>query len=245
MLKAVIDKLEDAAEAVRGEYKQGDGGKFYLDVTGFEEGTGHPAVGELVRAKKREADEATAQKATAAKFKIELDEAKEALHKRLQGKVDKSDLEALDKSYLQKLADADAAGKQREGSLSASLREVLVDREARAIATGIALDTNAADLLAESVQRRLTVEITTEGKAVTRVLGLDGKPSAASLEDLKKEIVATPKYHALLSGSKASGSGATPGGSGSGAPSGSKNKNTATMSPSELVAHIDAKHAVG
>ncbi len=245
MLKAVIDKLEDADEADRKHYKPLDGGGFYADVDGLGEGTKHPSVGELVRAKRREADEATKQATAAAKFKAELNEAQEALHKRLQGKVDKSDHEALQASYEKKLADAAAESQTREGSLSASLREVLVDREARALATGIALDTNAADLLAESVQRRLTVEITTDGKAVTRVLGADGKPSAASLDDLKKEIVATPKYHALLSGSKASGSGATPGGSGSGAPSGSKQKNMALMSPAELVATIDAKHAAG
>jgi hypothetical protein len=245
MLKAIVDKLEDVAEPMRGEYKQGDGGKFYLDVTGFEEGTGHPAVGELVRAKKREAEAATARATEASKLKTELDAAKEALHKRLQGKVDKTDLEALDLSYQEKIKTLQTEGQAREGSLSASLREVLVDREARAIATGIALDNNAAELLTDFVQRRLTVEITTEGKAVTRVLGADGKPSAASLEDLKKEIVATPKYHALLSGSKASGSGATPSGSGSGAPSGNKDVNTAKMSPADLVARIDAKRTAG
>jgi hypothetical protein len=244
MLKAVVDKLEDVSEAVRGEYKQGDGGKFFLDISGLEEGTGHPAVGELVRAKKREADEAATHKTTAAKLKGELEQAQEAMRKRLMGKVDKSDLEALEVDYNKRLADLKAEGDQHAGALSASLREVLVDREANALAAGIALDANAASLLAESVQRRLTVEITTEGKAVTRVLGPDGKPSAATIDDLKKEIVATPKYHALLSGSRASGGGATPGGSGGGAPSGSKG-NTATMSPTDLVARLDAKRAAG
>jgi hypothetical protein len=217
MLKAVIDKIEDVAEAFRGEYTAGEGGKFFLQLTGLEEGTGHPAVGELVRAKKREADAATARTAEAMQLKADLAKVKEDLHNRLKGKVDQSDLEALEKSYQQKLADAATETTTVRTSLGASLREVLVDREARALAVGIALDANAAELLAESIQRRLSVEITSEGKAVARVLGIDGKPSAASLDDLKKEIVATPKYHGLLLASKASGSGAASGGSASGA----------------------------
>lgn len=240
MLRAIIDKLDDVAEAVRGEYKQGDGGKFYLDVTGFEEGTGHPAVGELVRAKKREADAAAAKAAEAAKYKADLDKTREDLHNRLKGKVDQSDLEALTKDYERKLTEAQTTSKQEKDTLSASLREVLVDREARALAASIALDSNAAELLTESLQRRLVVEIGTDGKASTRVLGPDGKLSAASLEEFKKEVLATPKYSALLSGSKASGSGATPGGSGSGAP-GDSTANTATMTPAQLAARIDAK----
>jgi hypothetical protein len=244
MLKAVIDKLEDVAEAVRGEYKAGEGGKFFLDVTGLEEGTGHPAVGELVRAKKREADEATKHATTAAKLKTELAEANEALHKRLQGKVDKSDHEALQASYEKKIKDATDEWTAKINGRDAIIRAKFVESEALSLAKGIALDDNAADLLSESVQRRLSVEITTEGEAVTRVLGPDGKPSAASLDDLKKEIVATPKYHALLSGSKASGSGAASGSSGGGAPSG-KVKNMATMTPAELVAAVDAKRAAG
>jgi hypothetical protein len=220
MLNAVIDKLEDADEADRKHYKPLDGGGFYADVGGLGEGTKHPSVGELVRAKKRESEAATAKAAEAATLKADLEKAREDMRKRLTGKVDKSDLEALESDYNKRIADLKAESDKQLCGRDAIIRDRFVESEARTLATAIALDANAADLLAESVQRRLSVEITTEGKAVTRVLGVDGKPSAASLDDLKKEIVATPKYHALLSGSKASGSGATSGSSGSGAPSG-------------------------
>lgn len=220
MLKAIIDKLEDVDETDRKHYKPLAGGGFYADIDGLGEGTKHPAVGELVRAKKYESDEATAHKATAAKLKTDLEQAREDLRKRLAGKVDKSDLEALEADYNKRLADLKAQDERQLSERDKIIREKFVESEAKLLAGAIALDTNAADLLADFVQKRLTVEITSEGKAVTRVLGADGKPTAASLDDLKKEIVATPKYHPLLSGSKASGSGAQSGGSGSGAPSG-------------------------
>lgn len=234
-MKAIVDKIEDVAEGLRGEYAAGEGGKFYLKLEGLEDGSGHPAVGELVRAKKREADTATAKAAEAAKYKTERDEAQEALHKRLQGKVDKTDHEALQASYEKKIKDGDDAWQAKLNGRDAIIREKFVENEARTLAASVALDTNAADLLAESVQRRLTVEITTEGKAVTRVLGPDGKPSAASLDDLKKEIVATPKYHTLLSGSKASGSGASGSQGASGASNGGS-VNWMSGSPTELAA---------
>lgn len=234
-MKAIVDKIEDVAEGLRGEYAVGEGGKFYLKLEGLEEGSGHPAVGELVRAKKREADEATKQSTAAAKFKTERDEAQEALHKRLQGKVDKTDHEALQASYEKKIKDEADAWQTKLNGRDSIIREKFVDSEARALASAIAVDTNAADLLAESLQRRIAVEITTEGKAVTRVLGPDGKPSAASLEDLKKEIVATPKYHTLLSGSKASGSGASRSQGASGAGTGGS-VNWMNGSPTELAA---------
>lgn len=217
MIKAVIDKIEDADEADRKHYKAGDGGKFYLDVTGLDEGTAHPAVGALVRAKKAASDESAARGAEAAKFKVEAEKAREDLHNRLKGKVEQSEYEALQKSYDQKLADATTNFTAQLTGRDSIIKDKFVVSEALSLATAIALNSDAAELLSESIQKRLTVEITTEGKAVTRVLGADGKPSAATIKDLKEEILATPKYAALLSGSKASGSGATPGAPGSGA----------------------------
>jgi hypothetical protein len=217
MLKAVVSKLEDVAEADRGHYKPLASGGFFAEIEGLEEGTTHPAVGELVRAKKREADAATEYKTASAKLKTDLEQAREDLRKRLSGKVDKSDLEALEADYNKRLADLKADGEKQLGGRDSIIREKFVESEAVALAAGIALNPDAATLLAESIQRRLAVEITTEGKAVTRVLGPDGKPSAASLADLKTEILATPKYLPLLLASRASGSGASSGGSASGA----------------------------
>jgi hypothetical protein len=207
MIKTVIDKLEDVTEALRGEYKQGADGKFYVELDKLPDN--HPVLDGLLKAKKRVAAEKEEVAAQLAATKAALDKAKNDLHDRLKGKVEKSDLEALEESYKTKLADAEAKGKETETKLTASLRDVLVDSEARRLASKLAVDPDAADLLSESIQRRLTVEISTDGKAATRVLDATGKPSAASLEDFEKEIVATKKYSGLLLGSRASGSSAS------------------------------------
>lgn len=218
-MKAIVDKIEDVAEGLRGEYVAGEGGKFYLKLEGLEAGSDgkHPAVLELLRAKQHSNTELQTVKQELADAKKATKDAQDALHARLSGKVDKSDLEALEKSWGQRLTDAQTEHTKQISARDASLREVLVTREALAMASRLAVE-GSAPLLAKSITERLSAEITTDGKAITRVLGADGKPSAASLADLEKEILATPMYKPLLLGSKASGSGAT-GSSSSGASS--------------------------
>jgi hypothetical protein len=214
MIKLVIDKLEEVAEAIRGEYKAGSDGKFYADV-GDRIPDNHPAVGALVRAKQHVADERDTAIEAAKAAKAEVEKLKGDMHERLKGKVPQGDLEALEKSYQAKIADAEKAGGVVADGLRASLRSVLVEKEAQRIAGKIAVDSDAAETLSELIQKRLTVEIGTDNRASTRVLDSAGKPSAATLEDYEKEIVATKKYAGLLSASKASG-GSAPGSTGAG-----------------------------
>lgn len=208
-MKVIFDKVEDAQESIRSELKPLSGGGFYLPLEGLEAGSErkHPAVAELLSAKQHSNTELQTVKQELADAKKATKDAQDALHARLSGKVDKGDLEALEKSWGQRLADAQAGHGREKQALEASLREVLVTREALAMASRLAVE-GSAPLLAKSISERLSAEITTEGKAITRVLGPDGKPSAASIADLEKEILATPMYHPLLLGSKASGSGA-------------------------------------
>lgn len=234
-MKAIVDKLEDIAEGLRGEYAAGEGGKFYLKIEGLEAGSGskHPAVLELLNAKQHSNTELQTVKQELAAAKMATKDAQDALHARLSGKVDKTDLEALEKSWGQRLTDAQTAHGKEKTALEASLREVLVTKEALALASKLAVE-GSAPLLAKSIGERLSVEITSEGKALTRVLGPDGKPSAATLADLEKEIVATPMYHPLLLGSKASGSGASGSRGTSGAGAGSGSVNWMSGNPTEL-----------
>jgi hypothetical protein len=234
-MKAIVDKIEDVAEGFRGEYVAGEGGKFYLKLEGLEAGSGHPATAELLRAKQHSNAELQTVKQELQDAKKATKDAQDALHARLSGKVDKSDLEALEKSWGQRLADAQGAHGKEKTALEASLREVLVTREALAMASRLAVE-GSAPLLAKSISERLSAEITSEGKAVTRVLGPDGKPSAASIADLEKEIVATPMYRPLLLGSKASGGGASGSQGASGASTGNGSVNWMSGSPTELAA---------
>jgi len=208
MIKTMIEKLEEVPEVLRSEYKQGSDGKFYADLGDRLPDT-HPVVGALVRAKQHEADEKQQVATLLAQTKAELEKAKNDLHDRLKGKVSQGDLEALEASYKTKITDAETAGKATADTLRSSLRDVLVNNVAMRIAGKLAVDSDAAELLAESIQKRLTVEYGSDGKAVTRVLDSAGKPSAATIEDLEKEIVGTKKYAGLLSASKASGGSAS------------------------------------
>jgi len=207
MIKTMIEKLEDVAEGLRGEYKQGADGKFYAELDKLPDN--HPVLLGLRTAKQHEVDEHAATKTKLVGLQGELDKARNELHEHLKGKGSRSEVEALEASWQQKVKDAETKHQEALAARDTSLRGVLVDSEARRIAGKIALNPPSAELLAESIQRRLAVEITSEGKAVTRVLDGAGKPSAATLDDLEQEIVATPKYAGLLLGSLASGGSAT------------------------------------
>ena len=242
-MNAIVDKIEDVAEGLRGEYTAGEGGKFYLKLEGLEAGSGskHPAVIELLNAKQHSNTELQTVRQELQAAKQATKDAQDALHARLSGKVDKTDLEALEKSWGQRLADAQTAHGKEKATLESSLKDVLVTREALAMAARIAVE-GSAPLLAKYIGERLSAEITSEGKAITRVLGVDGKPSAASIADLEKEIVATPMYHPLLLGSKASGSGAS-GSQGASGASTSGAVNWMNGNPTELAAAAEKQFA--
>lgn len=207
MIKTVIDKLDDVPEALRGEYKPGADGKFYADLDKLPDN--HPVLAGLLRAKQHEAEEKAQLATVLAATKVEVDKLKGDLHARLTGKVTQGDREALEASYQGKIADAEKAGAAVADGLRASLRSVLVEKEAQRLAGKLAVDSDAAETLAELIQKRLTVEIGTDNRAATRVLDAAGKPSAATLDDYEKEIVATKRYAGLLLASKASGSSAS------------------------------------
>jgi len=71
----------------------------------------------------------------------------------------------------------------------------------------------SANVLLPHIRSRLAVDYV-DGNPITRVLGPDGKPSAATLDELKAEFVANEAFAPIIAGSKASGGGA--GGSNSG-----------------------------
>lgn len=93
------------------------------------------------------------------------------------------------------------------------------------IANELALQGSASVLLPH-VRNRLTVDYV-DGAPITRVLGPDGKPSAATLDELKQELAANEAFAPIIAGSKASGGGAGGAQSGRAAPSGNRSKMTA------------------
>jgi len=219
MMKAEIQKLEDVPETYRGEYKAGEDGKYYLDLEVVDGEVHHPAVRALVKAKRREAEDRGKAELLAKELKERADTLAAERESLLKGTVPKDNVERLENSYKERLANREKELTDKFGAeiarLDGSLREILVDKVAQELAADMADLPIHVPLFLPFVKARLAFETTTEGKATTRVLDKDGKPSAATLEDLKKEILAMPMFSAVALGSKATG-GSAPGSTGGG-----------------------------
>lgn len=196
-LKRKITKAEyDALNALlQAEYKA-DGADFVLDAQGFDD------PGELKRALDREKQE-----------KKEAKEKAEALELKLATITDvdarrAGDVVTLEKSWKVKMdaaqAESDAKLKAKDGILQG----LLVNNVAQEMASELGGE-NAAILLPHIITR-LTADLTGE-KPLTRVLDKDGKPSAFSVEDLKKEISGNKLFAPVIVASRASGGGAAGG----------------------------------
>lgn len=245
-LKAVLASLEGVPEHLASEYKPGEGGKFFLDLEGLEDGSEHPSVGSLARAKKRESEARGKAEALAKELREKL-EAKEAeMRESLKNVIPKENADRLEASYktmmAEKIAAIEGQFKGEISTLSDSLRTVLVDSVAQRLAAELAHDAVHIPLMLPHITSRLAVERGADGRATTRVLDKEGKPSAATLDDLKKEILGNPMFAPILSGSKATGGGATGGSGGGGAP---QKKPGPNATAEEWAAYAKAKRTGG
>jgi len=216
-LKRSIKTLEEAPEAVRGFYKQ-VGEEFILQVDGQAAETPE-SVTALRNAKEheknlrataeRERDEARGQVTTL------TGERDTAIQERDAAKADKGkDVTALEQSWQQKL-DAEKQGRQQDvQALTSEVERLLVTNTAVALAGEIS---TVPELFSDVIAKRLKAEKGADGKYFTRVLDAAGQPSASTVDDLRKELLATDKYAAIIISGKGSGGGAGGTGSGGGA----------------------------
>lgn len=218
-LKAVLQTLDGVPEALRTEYKERDG-KFYLDIDGIDD---HDGVGALRRAKDYEKDEARKAKERARDLQAEIDKLNDQLIEMRKNGMPKTDVEALEQSYKDKLAKKEGELTKRIDALTGQLSGLMVDGEAMKLANEIAAKPEYVDLLLPHIRGRIALESSEDGTHITRVLDKDGKPSSLNLADLKKELQGNKAFAPILAGSKANGGGSN-GGGGGGAPSGKKMK---------------------
>lgn len=209
LTKVEYDALTDAMKAL---YKA-DGDSFLLDTEGVDD------VGELRRAKERETAEAKKQRERADKAEKEAQDARDAISR------EKGDVSALDKSWQKKFDEGIAAEKEKSKLLGKQLNNALIDTRATAIAAELAGD--AAELLLPTLKQRMQLEIDGEN-VIVRVLDKDGRKSALTVDELKKEVAEDKRFAKIVIASKASGSGAAGGnrqpngGAGSGGQGGKK-----------------------
>lgn len=115
------------------------------------------------------------------------------------------DIEALEKSYQTKM---EAGFKERDDKIAArdaTISELTSGSTAKTLAADIALP-GSAEVLMPHIKSRLQTELNDDGPII-RVLDKDGKPSAMSVDDLKKEISEDKAFAPLIVGSNASGGG--------------------------------------
>lgn len=199
-LKLEIESTEGLDESIAKLYTKQDSGKFRLEVEGVEDVTGlknknTQLLGELSDLKKAKKD---------------ADDAAELLR---QAELSKAgNTEALRKDYDEKIRKLQEERENETGALRSQLTDLTVNATATRIAAELAVQ-GSADVLLPHIRSRLVME-TVDGKPVVRVLGKDGKPSAASIEDLEKEIAETPAFAPLIVASRAAGAGGQGGGGG-------------------------------
>lgn len=205
--------LDDTAflilpEETRKLYKKNDAdGKYHLDVV-------DDAREALLRAKTHEKERRQKAEADLAELKEKARIAEEAAAKAKDDAARKAgDTEALEASWRERAEREVAAEKAKTEAATKALNLALKTNVAREIATRISI---TPDLLTEAIEKRLTVEITTDGIAVTRVLDAMGRPSAMAVKDLEKEFIDNKTYAPIIKASDASGGGAKGGQDGGG-----------------------------
>lgn len=227
--KAEFEKLNDAFKA---EYIE-DGDGYRLDVDGEED------TGALKRAKDREAQ---LRKEAEARAKAAEDRLAELDTNDARKKGDIETLEAKWKSDLQ----AEREGRKTDTEkLRGIITKNLADTTAERIASEIA---KAPKVFARVVRDRLSVDFDGD-EPVLKVLDASGKPTALTVDDLRKELVANPDYKDIIVASKASGGAGSASKMGGGAAQhgqqqpGDKPADLASMNPRALAEHLKSKAA--
>ena len=148
------------------------------------------------------------------KMQTLLDEAKQAKTAKAEAeakaKADAEDaarkngnVEALEKSWSERLAQAEAAHKAEIEKYHGQVSKLMVTNEAQALASKL-FGKSAAPLL-HNITSRLSLEKGENGEFKTRVLDADGKPTAHSLADLEKEFSGKEEFKPFLVITKATG----------------------------------------
>lgn len=211
MFEYELDSLEGLEESQKAFYEEKDG-KFVLKVKGIPQLQNDDGL-------RKKVDELLAEKKAEQQKRKEAEE--QARKEAEENARKKGDIDALEKSWGEKFTARETELLNEKQSLEAQVYKLTVGSKATELAAKLAVPGSDSVLLPH-ISNRLQVE-TVDGEIKIRVLDLQGKPSALSIEDLEKEFRANEAFKPLIRASNASGSGAS-GGQGGGA----------TKKPSEM-----------
>lgn len=198
-IKITPDEFNAMPEAFQAEYTK-NGEVYQLNLEDLED------TGALKRAKEHEKEQRKAAEQRAREFEKIAKDMEAKLGELQTGDFrKKGDVEALEKSYQQKLADLEKKASAEREKLQSILHKNTLEATARKLATDLAGE--RAEILLPHIKQRLSVEMTDTDVNV-RVLGADGNVSADSIDDLKNYFFTNDVFSPIVIGSKASGSGA-------------------------------------
>lgn len=206
MFKYELDSLDGLDESQKAFYAEKDG-KFYFQIEGVvpeSSVAGLKANHDQLLTEKKE-QQRIAQEAEAEKLRIEREALEEAARQ-------KGDWQALEDSYKAKLAEKENEFSSQAETLRKQVYKLTVGDQALKLASEIS-KSHAIGIMTPFIEQRLTLD---ENNNV-RVLDLQGKPSAMSIDDLKQEFKANAMFQDIVVANNSSGGGATGGGNGGGA----------------------------
>ena len=180
---------EGEGEGGSGEGGQGEGGE------------GAPDPKELSKQLETMQQELERYKAKHAEAERHRKEQERAAREAAEEAARKSgDVESLEKSWQEKVE----AEKTRTGELEQTIQQLTVGNTATQVAAEIFGEN--AELMLPHVQSRLGFEMAGSDARV-RVLDADGKPTAATLDELKEEFRSSKRFAPFVVGTRASGAG--------------------------------------
>ena len=205
-LQFKVDSLEGVDENLHSLYEQLDGA-YFLKVSG--------AVSEeSVKGLKRNNEELLSEKHEAKRLKDEAEAEKLRIEREAleEAARQKGDWQALEDSYKEKLSAKELEFSTQAETLRKQVYKLTVGEQAIKLAAEISKP-HAQAIMSRFIEERLTLD---ENNNV-RVLDLQGKPSAMTIDDLKQEFKASAMFQDIVVINNSSGGGATGVGFGGGA----------------------------
>lgn len=194
--KLTSSLYETLSEEVKKLYKK-QGDDYLLEVENDGSG-GDDDPAELRRALERTRNENKEFKTKLRDLETKLEETTGIDAKK------RGDIDTLEKSWKDKFEKREKELLDTLEKKDGFIRSTLVENAATKLATDLSGD--KAAIMLPHVKSRLQVDLDGDAPAV-KILDKDGKVSALTTDDLKKELLANKDFSSILVGSKASGSG--------------------------------------
>lgn len=186
------------AAELKALYKEQEDGSYQLSVNGLPQP-------EDVSGLKAQLDRVLSEKKSESEKRAQADkEAREAAEKAARAA---GDIEALDKSYQERIQTLQAELEGKLNNANSQIQKLMVDNVVNDLATK--LSKSNANLIKPFLKERLALEQGTDGSYLTRVLK-DGKPSALTIDDLHKEFVSNKEFAPIIDAPDSSGTGGFP-----------------------------------